>query len=156
MFITLTSTNILFLLPLLMCFSCYDSLKFPLTFIGKVKVGLYCYLIADILTKVLQRFSLSSPQPNVLILSKLQNWIGCHDNWKNKFVKKYSKIISSEAIRGLKLKICRNAHNISFYRKVLFYYLCSCGFVAMTSFPCLITRKVKVSHCRYFGRLFVE
>ena len=27
---------------------------------GKVKVGFYCYLITDILTKVLQRCSLSS------------------------------------------------------------------------------------------------
>ena len=32
---------------------------------GKVKVGLYYYLIADILTKVLHRCSLSSPLPNM-------------------------------------------------------------------------------------------
>ena len=37
---------------------------------GKVKVGLYCYLAADILTKVLQKYSLSSPVPNMRILYK--------------------------------------------------------------------------------------
>ena len=33
--ITLASTKIMFLLPLLMSFRCYDSLKFPLTYNGK-------------------------------------------------------------------------------------------------------------------------
>ena len=61
---------------------------------GKVKVGLYCYLIADILTKVLQRCSLSFAQTS-------------------EFAKKNSKIISSETIRVMKLKLCRNGHNIN-------------------------------------------
>ena len=87
---------------------------------GKVKVGLYCYLIADILTKDLQRCSLSSPLPNTLILSKPLNLIGCHDNRNDKFAKEYSKIIS-EAIRGMKLKLCRNAHKISLYN--FFFFL---------------------------------
>ena len=73
----------------------------------KVKVGLYCYLIADILTKVLQKCSLNSPLPNIWILSKPLKLIGCHDNRKYKFSKKYSKIISSEVIRGIKLKLFR-------------------------------------------------
>ena len=30
---------------------------------GKVEIGIYCYLTADILTKVLQKCSLSSPLP---------------------------------------------------------------------------------------------
>ena len=33
---------------------------------GKLKIGLYCYLTADILTKVLQKCSLSSPLSNIL------------------------------------------------------------------------------------------
>ena len=33
--------------------------------------------------------------------------------------KKYSKIISSEAIRGMKLKLCRNV-NISLYKNCVF------------------------------------
>ena len=81
---------------------------------GKVKVGVYCYLTADILTKVLQKCSLSSPLRNIRILSKPLNLIGCHGNRKTKFAKKYSEIIS-EAIRGMKLKICRTVHNIRMF-----------------------------------------
>ena len=80
---------------------------------GNVKVVLYCCLIANILTKVLQRCSLSSLLPNIWILSKPLNLISCHGNQKDKFAKKYSKIISSEAVRGMKLKLCRNIHNIN-------------------------------------------
>ena len=60
---------------------------------GKVKVGLYVYLTADILTKVLQKCSLSSPLPNICtgILSKPLNLIGCHGNQKAKFTKIYKK-----------------------------------------------------------------
>ena len=28
---------------------CYDNLNFPLTYNGKMKIGIYCYLIAVIL-----------------------------------------------------------------------------------------------------------
>ena len=42
----------------------------------KVEVGLYCYLNADILTKVLQKCSLSSPLPNVSFLFNPLNLIG--------------------------------------------------------------------------------
>ena len=41
------------------------SYNFHRLIMGKVKVGLYFYLIADILTKVLQKCSLSSPLPNM-------------------------------------------------------------------------------------------
>ena len=56
---------------------------------GKVKVGLYFYLTADILTKVFQKCSLSSPLLNIWILSKPLILIGCHGNRKDKFAKKY-------------------------------------------------------------------
>ena len=56
---------------------------------GKVKVGLYFYLTADILTKVLQKCALSSPLPNILILSKLLNLIGCHGNRHAKFANNF-------------------------------------------------------------------
>ena len=36
--------------------------------------------------------------------------------------KKYSKIIFSEAIRGMKLKLCRNVHNISLYKSYVFFF----------------------------------
>ena len=54
---------------------------------GKVTIGLYCYLTADISTRVLQKLSLSSLLPNVLFLSKPLNTIGCHGNRKAKFPK---------------------------------------------------------------------
>ena len=43
---------------------------------------LYCYLTVDILTKVLQKCSLSSRLPNVSFLSNPLNLIGCHGNRK--------------------------------------------------------------------------
>ena len=96
---------------------------------GKVKVGLYCYLIADILTKVLQRCSLNSPLPNIQILSKGLNLIGCHDIQKDKLPKKKNrKIISSEAIRGMKLKLCRIIHDISLYKNGVYADLSLCYF----------------------------
>ena len=88
---------------------------------GKVEIGIYCCLInADILTKVLQNCSLSSPLPTRWILSKPQNLIGFYGNSKVKFAKKYSKMISSEAVWGMKLKLCRDVHTISLYKKYVF------------------------------------
>ena len=78
------------------------------------------YVTADILTNVLQKCFLSSPLPNISFLSKPLNLIGCHGNWKAKIAKKYYKIISLEAIRGIKLKLCRNVHNISLYKNGIF------------------------------------
>ena len=45
---------------------------------AKVAKRPYCYLTADILTKVLQKCSLSSPIPNISFLSNPLNLIGCH------------------------------------------------------------------------------
>ena len=59
--------------------------NFHTLIMGKVKVGLYFYLTADILTKVFQKCSLSSLLPNKWILSKLMNLIGCYGNRKDKF-----------------------------------------------------------------------
>ena len=129
---------------------------------ANMKVGLHFYLTAAVLTKVLQKCSLSSPLPNIRILSKplnliwnlsfiairlcryfdksfteflcslssplltlsilskLLNLIGCHGNRKAKFAKIFGKIIFSEALREMKLKLRRNVHNISLY-KILFF-----------------------------------
>ena len=54
---------------------------------GKVKEGLYFYLIADILIKVFQKCSLSSRLPNILFFSKPVNLIGLHGNRNAKFAK---------------------------------------------------------------------
>ena len=46
----------------------------------------------------------------------------------------------------MKLKLCRNVHNISLYKTFYFYCCCSCVFVAIAtySFYRLTTGKVKV------------
>ena len=82
-----------------------------------VSVPDHCLFIFFIcyVDKKLQKYSLSSPLPNISFLSKPLNLICCHGNQKAKFEKQYSEIISSEAIRGIKLKLCRNFHNISPY-----------------------------------------
>ena len=50
---------------------CYGNLQLPLTYNGgKMKNVIYCHLTADVLTKVLQKYSLSSPLPNKSFLSK--------------------------------------------------------------------------------------
>ena len=88
------------------------------------------------------------------------DWLPWHRKYK--FGKKIKK---SEAIRGMKLKLCRNVHNISLY--ICFYYYCSCfcAFVAMAilSFHWVIMRKVKVGHyCyltakyMYFDKVFLN
>ena len=79
-------------------------------------------------------------------MSKSLNLIGCHGNIKGKFSKKYSKIFSSEIVRGIKLKLCIHSHDISFYIKYVFYCRCPCAFVAMAteSFHRLIRVKVEI------------
>ena len=117
---------------------------------GKVKIEIYCYLIADILTKVLQKCSWSSLifllcKPYEF-LSKSLILIGCHGNRMLNFRKKYSKIFFSEVIRVMKLKLCINICVIILYINCVFYCCCPCGFVAMAtlSFHRFIIRKVKV------------
>ena len=94
---------------------------------GKMKIGIYCYFIANILRKVFKKCLLSGP--NIHLLSKLLSLIGCHGNLgshgnqKALFAKKYSKINSSEAIWGIMLKLCRNFHSISFYKSIVFFFL---------------------------------
>ena len=96
------------------------QLSFHWLTMGKVKIGIYCYLTADILTKVFQKCL-----------------IGCHGNQngnqRDKFAKTYSKIISSEAIRGMKLKLCRNVHNISLHKKYVFIAVAYVLFVAIAT-----------------------
>ena len=101
---------------------------------GKVKIEIYCYLIADILTKIFQECSWSSPLQTILILSKLLIMIGCHGNRNIKFKKKYSKIFFLEVIRGMKLKLCINVCLIILYINYVFYCCCICGYIAMATF----------------------
>ena len=71
----------------------------------KVNIEMYCYLTADILTKVLQKCSLSIPLPNIYILSTKLNLIGCHGNQKDKFSKKIFKIHLLRSHKGKEAEI---------------------------------------------------
>ena len=63
----IASIKIVFLLPLLMSFHCYGTLKFPKTYNGKSKSRplLQAHLTAEFLTKSPQKFSSSSPLPKI-------------------------------------------------------------------------------------------
>ena len=54
----------------------------------KVKTEIYCYLIADILTKVLQKCLLNGPPPSISFQTKPLNLNGCHGNRNVKFAGK--------------------------------------------------------------------
>ena len=58
---------------------------------GKVNIEKYCYLTADIVTKVLQKYLLSGPPLYIAFLTKSLNLIGCHSNLNVRFAKKYLK-----------------------------------------------------------------
>ena len=62
------------------------------------------------------------------------------------FEKKYSKIIFSEVIKGMKLKLCIRVCVIILYINYVSYCCCACGFVAMASLIShrFIMGKVKV------------
>ena len=64
---------------------------------GKVKIEIYCFLIADILTKVLQKCLLSGPHRNMYFLSKPLNLIDSHGNLKAKFIKHIQKSTGDKA-----------------------------------------------------------
>ena len=116
---------------------------------GKVEIGIYFCVTADILTKNLQKCSWSSPLPTIWILSKSLILIGGHGNRKAKFLKKHSKIFFLEAIWGMKLKFCIHVHDISLYINYVLYYCCPFAFVAIAtwSFDRLIMGKVEIGIC---------
>ena len=66
-------------------------------------------------------------------LFKSLNLIGCHGNIKGKFSKKYSKLFSSEIIRGMKVKLCIHVYDISLYKNIGFYCRCSGILVAVAT-----------------------
>ena len=73
------------------------------------------------MTNVSQKYSLSSPLPNISLLSKPLNLIGCHGNRNPKIEKKKSKkVISSEAIRGIMLNFSRMFIALAF-TKIAFF-----------------------------------
>ena len=75
-----------------MYFGCYGNLKFPLTCNGKMKIGINCYLVADILAKVFQKCLISSPLANIIFVQTAEfDWLP----WQSKGLICGEKIISS-------------------------------------------------------------
>ena len=77
--------------------------------------------------------------------------------------KKYSKVNSSEAVWGIKQKLCRMVSNISLYKRVvlLFPLLRHFGCYGNLKFSLTYNGKSEnwhllLSHCRYFDKSFAE
>ena len=111
---------ILFLLSLLMNFSCYGNLKFHWRTMGKVKIEIYCHLIADILTKVLHKCLLSSPLSKIpFFCSYLLIWlVTMATNRQN--CKNISKNQLLRSCMGDIGELCSIVSNISLYKKIVF------------------------------------
>ena len=134
---------------------------------GKVEIGIYFCVTTDILTNVLLKCFLGSPLPTIWILSKSLILIGCHGNRKAKFsTKKYiQKSFFSEAIRGMKLKLCINVHDISLYINCIFFVsllMCfRCYGNSNIPYTCSYNGKsgnwhLFLCYCRYFDKSFTE
>ena len=125
--------NWVFLLSLPMWFRCYGTLSFHRLMMVKVDIGIYFCVIADILMKVLQKCSWSSPLPTIWILSKSLILIGCHVNRTAKFSKKNIQKSSSQKSKGDEAETLRKS--LCYYSlHKLFYCYCACGFIAMATF----------------------
>ena len=85
---------------------------------GKVKIGIYCYLIADIWQKCYRNCCWVVLHQTKYIILVQTTWLVAIATKRLNLWKKYSKINSSEAVRGTKLKLCNSLTNIVFY--------CSC------------------------------
>ena len=110
-------------------------------------------------------FVVWSATKHILFVSKPLNLVGCHGNQN---CEKYSKT-NSEAISGMKLKLCRNVYSINRYKNIVFFFYCCClcSLVAMAtkSFHRLRMGKMKIgfSCCliagnltEFFSEFFVE
>ena len=73
-----------------------------------MKIGIYCYLIADILTKLLQKCSLIGPLPNISFLSNLLIDLLTWPTEMQNLLKKYLKTMSKEAVLEDKAETLQN------------------------------------------------
>ena len=134
LFLTLASTKrffllffFFFLLPLRKYFGCYGNLKFTLTYNGKSEnwdwLLFHCRYFEKSFTVLHQAYHFS---PNLSVWS-----VATTSERLN--LRKYIKKINSEAIRGIKMKLCRIIHNIIRYKKTVFYCHCLSTLVAMAT-----------------------
>ena len=81
---------------------------------GKMKIGIYCYFIADILTKKFYKCLLSGPLPNIILFVQISIWLVVV---ANKRLNLRKKIFKNQL--GMKIKRYRNFHSIRFYKIAL-------------------------------------
>ena len=86
----------------------------------KMKIGIYCHLIADFFTKHYRNVPWVFLYQNAFfVITSSFDWLP----WQpiGKVCEKYlKKINSSEAVWGIKLKLCSIVSNISLYKIVIF------------------------------------
>ena len=90
---------------------------------GKVEIGIYFCVTADILTKVFLKCFWSSPVPTIWIFSKSLILIGGHGNRKAKFSKNKTKPFKNLLLRShmggggggvrVMLKLCIHVHKLT-------------------------------------------
>ena len=114
----------------------------------------------QVLTKVLQKCSLSRPLPNISLLSKPLNLIGCHSKRNAKFAKTILKHLRSH--NRIKLKLSRNGHNIGLYNKRIFYFVVHVHSllrqlkISMTYDGKSENWRLLLAHCRFYRNVPLE
>ena len=137
--------------------------RFHKLIMGKVEIGIYFSVTADILKKVLLKCFWISPVPTLWILSKSLILIGCHGNRKTKFRK---KIFKNFLLRSLKGDEAETFHKCSWHyplHKFFFFLWLPMFFHCYDNlkFPYTYNGKSGNWHlflcwCRYFDKSFTE
>ena len=129
--------------------------------IGIVEIGIYCYLTADILTKVLQKCTLSSLLSIIItiwILSKPLNLIGFHGNRNVKFPKNIQKTSPLKLYGGWSWNFAEMFKTWAFTKNMFLLPLLMClRCYGNLKFPLTLngkreSRPLLLPHCRYFEK----
>ena len=84
-----------------------------------MKIGMYCYLIADILAKVLQKCSLGGPLQNIPFCVVTSQFVWLPWQPEGKICEKIFKNQLLRSCLGIKLKLCRIASNNSLDKNIV-------------------------------------
>ena len=142
-----------------MSFRCYGKFKLPLTYNGK-NVNWYlllshCRYFGKKNQKCLLNGTIFVQTPKNSLVVMAMKMLICEKIFKK--IKK--KINSSEAIKGINLKLCRNGHSVSLYKKHCFLLPLLMLFVAMatSNFYRLIMGKMKIGfNCCLIAGILTE
>ena len=139
-------------IELLFCCGCWSTLVAMATYsfhwltMGKVKIKFYCHLIADILTKVLQKCLLSCSPPAYHFRLNLSIWLVTMATQRLNCKKILINLLLRSYKGGINLNLLRIVHNISLNKITVFYCRCWSTLVAMAtySFHWFTMGKVKI------------